>query len=306
MALIGQTSYHSASCSIGWFFTVMTDSQARRARYDLHNHSTASDGELAPAALVAYAVASGVEVLALTDHDTTDGLAEARLAAGAAGIGFIDGVEISVNWQKYLVHIVGLRFDPEHSELQHGLARLRQLRVGRGEEMGRRLEKLGLAGALAGAQALANGGVLSRTHFARFLLDQGYVKTLQGAFDRYIGQGKPGYVGSEWATLEQAVAWITAAGGQAVIAHPGRYNMTATRLRSLIEEFKAVGGAAMEVVSGSQDSAHTRQMAELAQRYELFASRGTDYHGPSQTWLKMAALPVLPEGCVPIWSTWST
>lgn len=282
----------------------MTDSQVRKARYDLHNHSTASDGELAPAALVAYAAASGVEVLALTDHDATAGLAEARLAAAAAGIGFIDGVEISVNWHKYLVHIVGLGFDPEHTELQRGLAGLRQMRMERAEEMGRRLEKLGFTGALAGAQALANGGVLSRTHFARFLLDQGYVKTLQGAFDRYIGQGKPGYVGSDWATLAQAVSWITAAGGQAVIAHPGRYHMTATKLRALIEEFKALGGIGIEVVSGSQDSVHTRHMAELAQRHELYASRGTDYHGPSQTWLNMAALPVLPEGCVPIWSTW--
>lgn len=279
--------------------------QARTARYDLHNHSTASDGELAPAALVAHAVASGVEVLALTDHDITLGLDEARREAEAAGIGFITGVEISVNWHKYLVHIVGLRFDPAHPELQRGLSGLREMRIERAEEMGRRLEKLGCTGALAGAQAYTHGGVLSRTHFARFLLDQGYVKTLQGAFDRYLGQGKPAYVGSEWATLEQAVSWISLAGGQAVIAHPGRYNMTATKLRTLIEEFKACGGVGIEVVSGSQDSVHTRNMAQLARRHELYASRGTDYHGPSQTWLNMAALPLLPEGCVPIWDMWS-
>lgn len=276
----------------------------RYTKYDLHCHSTASDGELSPTALVEYAVQNGVEVLALTDHDVTDGLAEAAGAARAHGLGFVSGVEISVTWDTYLLHIVGLNFDVANVTLQQGLAGLRRQREARATEMARRLDKLGCDGSLEGARRYANGQILSRTHFARHLHACGRVKTLQEAFDRYLGTGKPAYVKTEWTSLETAVQWITAAGGEAVIAHPGRYKLSATKLRRLIEAFKAVGGRALEVISGSQDINMTRNLADYVRRYELHASLGSDYHGPSQTWRHMGRLPPLPQGCEPVWRLW--
>lgn len=276
----------------------------RYKQYDLHCHSTASDGELSPAALVEYAVKNGVEVLALTDHDVTDGLAEAAAAARRRGLDFVTGVEISVSWDKHLLHIVGLDFDVNDAALQQGLAELRQQRGARATEMAGRLDRLGFDGSLDGARRYANGRILSRTHFARHLHASGHVKTMQEAFDRYLGAGKPAYVKTEWTSLGKAVEWITAAGGQAVIAHPGRYKLSATKLRRLIEEFKAVGGRALEVISGNQDRNTTRNLADYARRYELYASLGSDYHGPSQAWCHMGRLPPLPEGCEPIWRLW--
>jgi predicted metal-dependent phosphoesterase TrpH len=273
-------------------------------QYDLHCHSTASDGELSPTALVEHAVDHGVELLALTDHDVTDGLAEAAAAAQRVGLEFVTGVEISVSWNKYLLHIVGLNFDMDNQALQQGLAGLRSQRDARAEEMARRLEKLGFDDTLAGARHYAGGQILSRTHFARHLYESGYVKTLQEAFDRYLGTGKPAYVKTEWTSLGEAVGWIRSAGGRAVIAHPGRYKLSATKLRNLIQEFKEAGGEGLEVISGSQDINMTRNLADYARRYELYASIGSDYHGPSQTWRNMGRLPPLPDGCEPIWHLW--
>ena len=277
----------------------------RYRKYDLHCHSTASDGELSPADLVRQAAQQGVEVMALTDHDVTDGLAEAAAEAQMAGIEFITGVEISVTWQKHLIHIVGLNFDPANEELQAGLAGLRQTRSGRGEEIARRLAKAGIEGALEGAQSYSNGKILSRTHFAQFLYETGRVKSLQGAFDRYLGTGKSAYVSSQWCSLEEAVGWITGAGGVAVIAHPARYKLSATKLRALIEEFKALGGLGFEVISGSQGLHENQNMADYARRYGLLASVGSDYHGPSQSWLGMGRLGPLPQGLEPVWRSWS-
>ncbi len=273
-------------------------------RYDLHSHSTASDGELSPTELVEHAKKSGVNVLALTDHDTVGGIAEATAAARQHGITLIPGVEISITWNRRLIHIVALGIDPQHSELSQGLQTLRQQRETRAEEIGRRLKKKGIEGALEGAQRLANGATLSRTHFARFLLEQGHIKGLQQAFDRYLGEGKPAYVPSRWITLEQCLTWIHNAGGQAVIAHPARYKMTATKLRRLLSDFKKCGGVAIEVISGSQGFDVSQQIAQQAIRFELLASVGSDYHGPSQSWLKMGHLPALPEGCHAIWEAW--
>ena len=274
-------------------------------QYDLHCHSTASDGELSPTALVKYAAESGVDVLALTDHDVTDGLVEATAEAQRRNLTFYSGVEISVSWGKHLVHIVGLNFDVENRQLQNGLASLRELRGGRAEEIARRLEKIGIEGSLQGAKSFANGQILSRTHFARYLLQTGHVKTMQESFDRYLGAGKRAYVPIEWASLKQAVEWITSAGGQAVIAHPGRYKLSATKLRRLIEDFKDAGGVGLEVISGSQDINMTKNLADYVGRYELFASIGSDYHGPSQVWRKMGCMPMLPKGCEPIWNLWA-
>lgn len=274
-------------------------------QYDLHCHSTASDGELTPVALVRHAVKCGVDMLALTDHDVTDGLSDAAEEAHQHDLEFISGVEISTSWNKHLIHVVGLNFDVENSDLQNGLAGLRVQRTERATGMARRLSKVGIEGSLDGAKSYSNGQILSRTHFAQFLLQAGHVKTMQEAFNRYLGAGKPAYVATEWTSLDQAVEWITAAGGQAVIAHPGRYKLSATKLRNLIEAFKAAGGRGLEVISGSQDINMTRNLADYVRRYELLASVGSDYHGPSQVWRNMGRMPCLPKGCEPIWSLWA-
>lgn len=273
-------------------------------RYDLHSHSTASDGTLSPAELVRHAAAQGVDVLALTDHDVTAGLAEARRTATEAGVVLVPGVEISVNWNHQLLHIVGLRIDPEHEVLQRGLSGLRESRIRRAEEIGRRLAKKGIEGAYEGARVLAAGPSIGRTHFARYLVAQGHAKDVQDAFDRYLKRGKPAYLPGQWATLSDAVGWIRAAGGQAVIAHPMRYALSAARFQGLLAEFKAAGGEALEVVSGSFPHGATPSLANYARRYELLASAGSDYHGPGQS-SELGRVPGLPEGCVPVWRDWA-
>ncbi len=275
-------------------------------RYDLHSHSTASDGELSPTELVMRAHKLGVDVLALTDHDVTAGLAEASMVADGLGLRLVPGVEISVTWKEQTVHILGLQIDPDNAELQQGLAQLRTFRDGRAEEIGRRLERHGIAGAYAGAKQYAHGPIVSRTHFARFLVEQGHAKDMQQVFKRFLVKGKPGYVSVQWASLEDAVGWICAAGGQAVVAHPARYKMTATRLRLLLDEFKQAGGAGMEVISGSHSRDDYYVMADYAKRFGLLASSGTDYHGPTNPWLELGRLPELPAGCVPVWQEWNT
>jgi predicted metal-dependent phosphoesterase TrpH len=273
-------------------------------RYDLHSHSTASDGTLSPTELVRRAAAQGVDVLALTDHDVTTGLAEAEQAAAATGLSLVAGVEISVSWTHQLLHIVGLGIDPLNDDLQRGLSGLRNFRIWRAEEMGRRLERKGVEGAYAGARALAKGPSIGRTHFARFLVAQGKVKGMQDAFDKYLKRGKPGYVPGQWAALDEAVGWIRAAGGQAVIAHPARYTLSAGRFRDLLSEFKEMGGAGLEVISGSHPHGATEALANHARRYELLASVGSDYHGPGQSYNELGRLPDLPAGCVPVWAEW--
>lgn len=273
--------------------------------YDLHTHSFYSDGALAPAELVARAAASGVQVLALTDHDVTDGLPEATTAAAQAGIALVPGVEISVTWGAQTVHIVGLYIDVACVSLQAGLARLREFREWRAEEIGRRLEKAGIPGATAGARARARRGLVSRTHFAQFLAESGHAADVRSVFRKYLVRGKPGHVPGQWATLDEAVGWIRAAGGQAVLAHPARYKITATRLRKLLGEFRDGGGAAIEVVSGSHSRDDAFRFAQLARKYGLLASAGSDYHGPHNCYLELGPLPPLPDGCTPVWQGWA-
>ena len=273
-------------------------------RYDLHTHSLRSDGTLAPADLVARAHAAGVEVLALTDHDVTDGLAEARVAADRLGITLIAGVEISVTWLGQTLHIVGLNIDAADASLQQGLARLREFRRWRAEEIGRRLVKKRIEGAYEGARRLAKGTIVSRTHFARFLTDQGYVRSPQHAFKQFLASGKPGHVPGQWATLEEAVRWIRAGGGQAVIAHPARYKLSSGKLQRLFGEFRECGGEAIEVISGSHAPEANRHFADLASEQNFFASAGSDYHGPEKTWMDLGKLPSLPESCIPVWRDW--
>lgn len=250
------------------------------------------------------AAAAGITALALTDHDTLDGLSEARPEARALGITLISGVEISVTWNARTIHLVGLRFDPRHQALRDGLAGLQTFRAWRAEEMGRRLAKHGIAGAYEGAKALSNGVLIGRTHFARFLVRKRHAVDTGQVFKRFLISGKPGYVAGEWATLEAAISWIRAAGGQAVLAHPARYGLTRTRMLRLLGEFREHGGAAVEVVTGSHSRDDAFTFARHAREQRLLASAGSDYHGPENPWLELGRLPALPEGCVPIWHDW--
>jgi len=269
--------------------------------YDLHSHSTASDGTLSPTELVERAVSAGVDVLALTDHDTLDGLAEAGRAAAAANIRLLSGVENSVVWKNMTIHVLGLNVDAQNQALQDGLRGLLAFRDHRAGEIARKLEKAGIPGALAGADTYRRGRILSRTHFAHFLHEQGYAASVRDVFKRYLVKGKPGYVRGEWAPMSEALGWILGAGGMPVIAHPARYGLTRTKMAGLIGEFREAGGLGLEVVSGSHSRDETLHMAALSREHRLFASVGSDYHGPEKPWVNLGRLRPLPDGCTPIW-----
>jgi predicted metal-dependent phosphoesterase TrpH len=271
--------------------------------FDLHTHSTHSDGVLTPPQLVARAAQRGVTTLALTDHDDTGGLAAARLAALEAGISFVCGVEISVSWHDQTLHIVGLRIDPENAQLVAGLAQVRSGRSSRAVRMAAALEQAGISGTLEGARARAsNPELVSRTHFARYLVEHGHARDMQGVFKKYLTSGKPGYVPHLWASLEQAIGWIKSSGGIPVLAHPGRYKLDNARRESMLENFRDLGGMGVEVVTGS----HTREQFALwgryARRFGFLASTGSDFHGPGESYRDLGALPDLPHGCTPVWS----
>ena len=272
--------------------------------YDLHSHSTASDGSLNPEDLVARAIEQDVDVLALTDHDGTEGIKEAQQAAESGNLTLIAGVEISVTWGKNTVHILGLNIDPDTVSLQQGLTKLRDYRIGRAHEIAKRLDKAGISGALDGARKYASEVMLGRVHFAKFLVEHGYAKDINDVFKRYLVRNKPGYVPGEWAGLVDAVSWINDAGGQAVIAHPARYRMTATKLRRLVTEFKEVGGVGFEVVSGRQHPEEIKTLARIAEQFELLSSCGSDFHSPDNSWVELGRLSPLPQNCVPVWSAW--
>jgi len=273
-------------------------------RYDLHTHSTASDGALTPAQLVAHAAAKGVEVLSLTDHDTLGGLDEAQTTAEAFDLTLLPGVEISVTWGGRTIHVIGLGVDPGNGTLSHGLARLSDYRRGRAEEIGRRLAGIGIEGAFEGAKDLSNGRLIGRTHFARFLVRQGQASSVREVFKHFLVRGKPGYVAGDWASLEEAVGWIFGAGGRAVIAHPARYRFSRTKILRLIGQFKALGGVGIEVVSGSHNRDEHLDFARYAQENSLLASVGSDFHGPENPWVDLGRLASLPAGCTPIWLGW--
>jgi predicted metal-dependent phosphoesterase TrpH len=275
------------------------------ARYDLHSHSTYSDGLLAPAALVARAAARGVDVLALTDHDETGGLAEARAAAHDEGIGLVCGSELSVSWEDLTIHVVGLRIDPGNAELAAGLAAIREGRSTRARRIADALARAGIPGAYEGAMKyVTSERLVSRTHFARFLVETGHVREVKDVFKRFLTPGKPGYVKHAWATLTDAVGWIHAAGGVAVIAHPGRYKISPTGMQRLLGEFRDAGGDGIEVLSPSHTPAQFAEYSTYARLYGLAASCGSDYHGPGEGWLDLGDLPDLPAGVTPIWSRW--
>ena len=271
---------------------------------DLHCHSNISDGALPPREVVKLAHANGCTLLALTDHDHTGGLAEARQEAQALGIRLINGVEVSVSWRKRTIHIVGLNFDDTDAVLQNLLARLRRGRLERFLRMAEKLEKKeGIAGACEGALALVpNREMASRTHLAQWLIEQGHVRNKQQAFKKYLGDGKPACVKHEWAPLEEAVAAILGAGGIAVVAHPIRYGLSATAQRNLFNEFKALGGQAIEVHSSTTDLNDRLNYAQAAARHGLLASAGSDFHRPHDySGGVLGACPELPSICQPVW-----
>lgn len=272
--------------------------------HDLHTHSTASDGKYSPAELVAAAAALGITTLALTDHDSTAGLAEARAAALEHGIHLVPGVEISVTWCDKSLHLVGLNLDPDSEPLQRGLARVQAIRLERAREIGRRLAKEGIPGAFEAAEALAGGGMITRTHFARYLVRLALAADVRDVFGRYLTHGKPGYVATRWADMGEAISWIREAGGVAVLAHPQRYKLTGSWLRRLVTEFREAGGAAIEVISGTASPGEVQSSTEYARRFDLLASAGSDFHSPDNLWPKLGRLPDLPAGLVPVWEKW--
>lgn len=272
---------------------------------DLHSHSNISDGLFSPTELVEHAVQHGVSVLALTDHDDIGGLAEARQAATAHGIQLINGVEISVTWKKRTLHIVGLNVDVENAALKAGLAAVREGRLDRARQMAAGLEKSGIQGSFEGASAFAKQSILTRMHFARFLVERQYAKDTKAVFKKYLVKGKPGFVDHQWMSLESAVSLIVNSGGVAVLAHPGRYEIRRTNMLLLLEEFRALGGSAIEVVTGSHTGAQYVEFAKYAQMFGLKASQGSDYHGKGISFMEMGRLPALPSGCVPVWQDWT-
>jgi predicted metal-dependent phosphoesterase TrpH len=277
-------------------------SRKNRVIFDLHSHSTASDGVLSPSDLVKRAAAQGVQVVALTDHDDVRGIEEADHVARQVGVTLVPGVEVSVTWSGRTVHIVGLYIDPGHDGLRAGLLENRAGRVDRARRMGEELSKVGIGGAYDAAHALApNKELISRTHFARFLIDRGYAKDMKAVFKRFLKQGKPGYVQHQWASLGDAVGWIQAAGGIAVLAHPGRYDMGRGKLEILLAEFKACGGTAMEVVSGSHTADQVPVFARYAQEFDLYASCGSDFHAPGEGGRELGRMLPMPESCRPVW-----
>ncbi len=289
----------------------MTSSATRTLTHltnaDLHCHSTVSDGTLEPEAIAARAAANGVELWALTDHDELAGQQRARTAAHANGMAYLTGTEISVSFAGETVHIVGLGFDEQHAELRDGLARTRGGREARARDMASGLAQVGIKGAYEGAlKYVGNPELISRTHFARFLVEAGHCDDTNEVFRRYLTDGKPGFVPHRWARLGEAVGWISRAGGAAVIAHPARYSRyTPNEEYALFSEFKAHGGRGVEVMTGSHSAAERVKYADVAIEFDLLASRGSDFHAPGESRTDLGSLPALPGKLKSVWEALS-
>jgi predicted metal-dependent phosphoesterase TrpH len=273
-------------------------------KYDLHSHSIASDGTLTPTELVCRACDAGVTHLALSDHDTIAGLAEARDAASDQGIHLISACELSAMWQGRTLHVVGLLLDTSCEALCEGITRQLAFRDWRGKEIARKLEKkAGIHDAYQGALSFVKGGLVSRTHFARYLVHAGYASDFSVAIKKFLIQGKPGHVRGEWAHIVDVIGWIKSAGGIAVLAHPARYNLTATKMRELLGDFIDAGGEAIEVVSSSHTASDVQTFTGHALRYDLLASAGSDFHGPENPWIELGRLADIPAACTPVWQS---
>jgi predicted metal-dependent phosphoesterase TrpH len=270
---------------------------------DLHCHSVVSDGTLTPEELAQRAKANGVSLWALTDHDEIAGQARAAAAAAACGLDYLSGVEISVSFLHQTVHIVGLGFDTNDTALAEGLSQTRGGRSQRAQEMSDDLARVGIKGAFEGALKYAgNPNLVSRTHFARYLVETGVCKDTYEVFRKYLTEGKPGFVEHRWASLKNAVHWITQAGGLAVIAHPARYKFSANEELALFTEFKGHGGLGVEVVTGSHSVAESVNYAATALEFGLAASRGSDFHSPGESRTELGALPDLSSQLTPVWA----
>lgn len=272
---------------------------------DLHSHSRISDGTLAPDMLVARAKANAVDVLSLTDHDEVRGIGQAREAAAQLGMRFVPGVEISITWAGESIHIVGLQIDENNASLVKGLAETRSGRLLRGRAIAAKLKALGIPDAFEGATKFAdNPHTMSRKHFARFLVECDACADIQDAFDRYLKQGKSAFVPHRWANLTDAINWIHRAGGVAVVAHPGRYPLSELAFSAFLDEFKQLGGAGIEIVTGSHTVDQYQKYAKIAARYGLKGSVGSDFHSPGESRSDLGSMPPLPEGVVPVWHDW--
>jgi len=270
---------------------------------DLHCHSTASDGTLPPAEVVRRAHANGVDLLALTDHDELLGLPEASATAADLGLRFVPGVEVSVSWLDQTLHIVGLGIDPANPALIEGLAKVRGGRDGRSVRIAADLDRIGIHGALEGALLyVGNPALVSRAHFARYLVEIGVSKNVHDVFLHYLARGKPGYVEHIWATLEDALGWIKGAGGLAVVAHPGRYRLSHAEMDILFDKFCDLGGDAVEVSCGAHDGGQVLAFARVARKFGLMASRASDFHGPEDSPIDLGKAPPLPPDLIPVWS----
>ena len=269
---------------------------------DLHCHSVVSDGTLTPEALAARARANGVDLWSLTDHDEVGGQQRAAAAARLQGLAYLTGAEISITFAHTTVHIVGLGFDADNEPLVQGLVRTRGGRGERAQEMSAQLAQVGIPGAYEGAlRYVGNPELISRTHFARFLVEAGVCRDTSEVFRKYLIEGKPGFVPHRWASLGDAVRWITGAGGIAVIAHPARYRLSANEEFALFSEFKQHGGQAVEVVTGSHSAAEAVTYAGMAQEFGFAASRGSDFHSPDESHTDLGMLPPLPGNLTPVW-----
>jgi predicted metal-dependent phosphoesterase TrpH len=273
---------------------------------DLHSHSTCSDGSLTPSELVACAAAAGVQVLALTDHDTVAGLPEAQQRAAASGLRLVPGVEISASWRAQAIHILGLWIDPEGAALRSALLAQADRRCERMRKICARLQKLGLPGGALLAAVEAQPGLPTRAHLANAMVAAGLVGRADEAFRKYLGLGKPAHYSAEWPVLPQVVAWIRAAGGVAVLAHPARYSLSAGARRQLLTDFVAAGGAALEVVTGGNGAQHVEASTALALRYGLMGSVGSDFHDPAHTWNPLGRSLKLPDCVAPVWRSYIT
>ncbi len=271
-------------------------------RFDLHCHSTASDGKLSPSAVVTRAHQNGVTHLSLTDHDSVAGLVEAHSEAEKIGIRLIPGVELSVSWGSQCFHVVGLNIDSDNLKLKEGMQTIQRMRESRARAIGERLEKKGIPGCYDAAKKLAGKGTVTRTHFAQHLVNQNHATGMQKAFDRYLLRGKPGFVATLWPDMKDAIGWIRDSGGIAVLAHPLRYKITATRLRSMLQDYKIAGGRAIEVVCGSSSANDILNATRLARQFELLGSVGSDFHSPENQWIDLGRLQDLPNNIDPVWT----
>jgi len=270
-------------------------------KYDLHCHSKFSDGSLTPSELIRRANQKGVTKLALTDHDTTAGLSEAAIAATQTGVDLINGIELSTSWQGKSFHIVGLGIDPDYAPLREATHNLVNIRTERAKMIAAKLEKKRIEGALEWVMKSAGDSMITRTHFADFLVSNFHVDSQQEAFDRYLAKGKPAYVPTAWADIGLAIGWITQAGGVAVLAHPLRYKLTANWMKKFLTAFKEAGGQAMEVVTGRSNNDEVKILADYAVKFDLAGSVGSDFHSPDNQWVELGRLSPLPGNIKPVW-----